>query len=152
MKIKLLYLLLATLIITNGAMVFMLINKPHQQKKGKENFLVTALQFDEGQIERFDFFEEEHRETMKSFDREIRQSKEVLFNSFSIPNFSSENLSKKIGQLEGQKEQELFVFFKQVRTICKPEQVVKFDRIIKKALHRKGGKPPEEGKRPPPPR
>ncbi len=64
-------------------MLFMLITKPHQQKKAKDNFLVTTLQFDEDQIERFRFLEQHHRDKMRGMDREIMDAKDILFNSFS---------------------------------------------------------------------
>ena len=150
MKTKLFYFLLAILIITNIALLFMLIKKPHQQKKDGGNFLVKELQFDENQRERFRFFDGQHRETIMSFDEEIRTSKDILFNSFADSSFSSDSISKRIGTLEGEKEQEIFTFFKHVRNICTEEQVLKFDKLIKKALHKKGGKPPKDGMRPPP--
>ena len=150
MKTKLLYFLLATLIITNIALLFMLIKKPHQQKKDGGNFLVKELQFDENQRERFRFFDSQHRETIMGFDEEIRASKDILFSSFSKLNFSSDSISKRIGKLEGEKEQEIFTFFKQVRKICTEKQALKFDKLIKEALHQKGRKPPKGGMRPPP--
>lgn len=152
MKTKLLYVLLITLLITNAVLLFMLVKKPHQPKKDGRNFLVQELKFDETQREQFHFLDRQHKENMMSYDQQIRQSKDVLFNSFSNPNFSSDSISKKIGELEGKKEQEIFTFFKQVREICTPEQVGKFDKIIKKALHKKDKKPPRKGDMPPPPR
>ena len=129
----------------------MLINKPHQQKKEGGNFLVKELQFDENQRERFRFFDSQYREIMMNLDHEIRASKDVLFNSFSDSNFSADSISKRIGELEGEKGQEMFTFFKQVRNICTEEQALKFDKVIKKALHKKGEKPTGRGMRPPPP-
>ena len=120
----------------------MLIKKPHQQKKDSGNFLVKELQFDENQKERFRFFDDQHREAMMNFDHEIRASKDVLFSSFSDSTFSSDSISKRIGELEGEKEQEIVAFFKQVRKICTEEQILKFDELIKKALHKKGGMRP----------
>lgn len=147
MKTKLLYFLLALLIITNSVMIFMLIKKPHHQTKGGRDFIVQELQFDKNQRERFYFLDSQHRETMENFDVEIRQSKDVLFNSFSKANFSSDSISKRIGTLEGEKEQEFFTFFREVRKICKPEQASVFDKIIKSALHQKGNKPSRSGER-----
>ena len=151
MKTKLLYFLLALLIITNLAMVFMLIKKPHKQKKGRGNFLVKELQFDNLQKEQFLFLDNKHRETMDGFDREIKNAKNILFNSFSKPNSSSDSISKKIGVLEGKKEQEVFTFFSNVRRICTAEQAADFDLIIKKLLHKRGRNHPPRGKRMSPP-
>lgn len=127
----------------------MLIKKPHQQKKDGGSFLIKELQFDENQTERFRFFDRQHREAMMNLDHKIRASKDVLFNSFSDSNFSSDSISKIIGTLESEKEQEVVAFFKQVRKICTEVQVAKFDKLIKKAIHKKGRKPPRGGMRPP---
>ncbi len=54
-----------------------------------------------------------------------------------------------MGELETQKEQELYAFFKQVRKLCDEEQVKKFDLIIKEALHRRGPGAKKDHKRPP---
>ncbi|MGB0879272.1 MAG: Spy/CpxP family protein refolding chaperone [Polaribacter sp.] len=150
MKAKLFYTLLITLLITNAVLLFMLVKKPHQPKKGERNFLVKELKFDETQREQFHFLDRQHKENMMSYDHQIRQSKDILFNSFSNIKFSSDSISKRIGVLEGKKEQEIFTFFKQVREICTPKQVGKFDKIIKKALHKKHRRPPRRGNMPPP--
>lgn len=152
MKTKLLYFLLATLILTNAGMLFMLITKPHQQKKAKDNFLVTTLQFDEDQIERFRLLEQDHRDKMRGMDSEIMDAKDILFNSFSKEGVFSDSIAKRIGELHGLKEKEVFAFFKQVRTICTSEQLQNFDELIQHAMHKSAPNIlKKEGRRPPPP-
>ena len=55
MKSKLLPLLLVVLIALNGVLIFMLIKKPHQNKKVRteKNFLLQQLQFSESQESKF---------------------------------------------------------------------------------------------------
>ncbi len=150
MKQKLLYIFLILLVIMNVALLFMLIKKPHKQPRPSRNFLAKELQFDEDQIERFRFLDQEHRHFMRRFDDDIKRSKDFLFNSFSKPNFSSDSIIKKIGILEAEKEQEVFTFFKQVRKLCTEEQAKKFDKVIKNALHKQRRRPPgRRGNRPP---
>ena len=152
MKSKLLPLLLFLLIILNGVLIFMLINKSHKNKKAgpDRNFLTEQLQFSDTQKEQFREFDMIHRDHMKRIDRDINVQKEVLFNSFSKEKINIDSLTNKIGILEGKKEAEVFNFFNKVRILCTIEQAKKFDQIIKKAL--KGGKkrPPRDGRMPPP--
>jgi len=128
----------------------MLVKRPHQQQKAGRDFMVKELQFNQNQTERFRFLSHQHRETMKEFDDEIKQFKDILFNSLSKVHFSSDSISNKIGALEAEKEKELFAFFRELRKICSAEQVSIFDSLIKKALLKKGRKPPRERRRHPP--
>ena len=134
MKLKLLPVLLIVLILLNGFLIFMLIKKPHQipKKRQNRNFLTEQLQFSKEQKNQFMILDEAHRKTMRGFDKMINQQKDNLFNSFQIENFNKDSLTTKIGVLEGKKESEIYNFFRKVRTICTQEQVKKFDDIIKK--------------------
>jgi archaellum biogenesis ATPase FlaH len=153
MKSKLLPVLLILLVVLNGVLIFMLIHKPHQNKRPKEerNFLIEQLQFTNTQKDRFITIDDAHRDHMMSFEHQIRKNKDVLFNSFSDKTINIDSLSAIIGALQGKKEMEVFGFFKAVRKICTSKQQEKFDKIIKKAIRggRKG--PPREGDLPPSP-
>ena len=65
-----------------------------------------------------------------------------------------ENFSKKIGNLEQQRDVFTYRHFQKLRAICNNEQKIKFDSIIQQALHqmapakgRRSG-PGQEGMRP----
>ena len=161
MKSKLLPALLIILIVLNGFLIFMLIKKPHQNREHlpQRTFLTEQLQFSEKQKEVFENLDETHRETMMDLDKKIRKQKDILFNSFGSDDVNTDSLIKKNGELQVQKEVEVFRFFKSVRKICSPEQQEKFDKIINKALKGAGGekpprnndrRPPREGGMPPP--
>lgn len=151
MKSKLLPVLLIALILLNGALIFMLINKTNKTPKEhpKRNFLTEQLQFSKEQKNQFMILDEAHRKSMRGFDKLINQQKEVLFNSFQVENFNIDSLTTKIGVLEGKKESEVYNFFKKVREICTKEQTDKFDEIIKKALKGRKPGPPRDGRKPP---
>jgi protein CpxP len=159
MKTKLLPILLILLIVLNGVLIFMLINKPHQNKGSRQerSFLFEKLQFTDHQKDEFIILDEAHMEIMMSFEDGIKKNKDILFNSFSDDAINIDSLSTVIGALQAKKEVEVFRFFKSVRKICNKEQQEKFDKIINKAI--KGGNqgqgqnqgPPREGGMPPPP-
>ena len=117
MKSKLLPILLIFLVVLNGVLIFMLINKPHekQRQRPERNFLTEQLQFSDVQKEQFRELDEVHRDIMKAMDKNIKEQKDILFSSFYKDNFNSDSLTNKIGFLEGTKEAELFLFFKKVR-------------------------------------
>jgi protein CpxP len=150
MKSKLLPVALVLLILLNGFLIFMLIQKPHENSHGpKRNFLIEELKFSEQQKESFKELDDIHKGLMQSFDKKIDRDRDFLFNSFAKENFNADVITKEIGFLSASKEAELFRFFSEVRKICSQEQVNKFDSIINKAL--KGGKrnPPRDYRPPP---
>ncbi|WP_339662327.1 hypothetical protein [uncultured Polaribacter sp.] len=158
MKTKLLPVLLILLIVLNGVLIFMLINKPHQNlgSQQERNFLIEALQFSDNQKEEFISLDNLHKENMMSFENEVRKTKDLLFNSFSDETANIDSLSTVIGAIQTKKELEVFRFFKSVRKICNKEQQEKFDKIINKAIRggsqgQEQGPPPREGGMPPPP-
>lgn len=161
MKAKLLPVLVIILILLNGVLIFMLIKKPYQNRdKNKErNFLIEELQFTQNQKNKFISLDDIHRASMMNFNEELRNQKDVLFNSFSNDAVNIDSIAQIIGKLSGQNDAAVFRFFKSVRKICTNEQKEKFDKIIKRAIHggqegpqdMNGNPPPREGGMPPPP-
>lgn len=151
MKSKLLPALLILLFLLNGVLIFMLVKKPHENQRNhqKRNFLTEQLGFSETQKDKFRELDKIHWVYIEGLDKEIRENKDVLFNSFSKENFNLDSLTSSIGLLEAKKESEVFNFFNKVRNLCTLEQTNKFDEIIKEAL--KGGdkRPPRDRKSPP---
>jgi hypothetical protein len=153
MKSKLLPILIFLLILLNGVLIFMLVKKPQDRfnQNSKRNFLTQQLQFSEDQTMQFNEFERAHRDVMMEIEEQVREQKDVLFNSFQKEDINLDSLTTKIGVLQGKKDLEVYVFFKKVRTLCTLEQSEKFDKIIKKALRSGEGGSPNEGNMPPPP-
>lgn len=152
MKTKLLPILLGLLLIMNGVLIFLLIKRPHENRRPNPNrtFLTEQLQFSKNQKEEFRSLDKTHRGFMQEIDREIRQEKDELFSSYSDKNINPEKNITKIGTLEAKKEAEIHRFFSAVRGLCKENQVDMFDKIIKQAL--KGGerRQPNDRRMPPP--
>ncbi|MDT7833159.1 hypothetical protein RQM59_12250 [Flavobacteriaceae bacterium S356] len=150
MRKKILYIFFIVLLLINGVLLYMLIQKPQKKGNSKDHFLTQKLEFNEDQEVRFRFLDNEHRKQMRHIDAQMRAAKEELFNSFSDTAFSPVIITERIGSLETKKEQELYAFFKQVRQLCNDDQAKKFDLIIKEALHKRGPKGKRDHKRPPP--
>ena len=150
MKSKILPILLFLLIVLNGVLIFMLVNKPHERLENRSggNFLTSQLEFTESQKKDFYSLDKKHKNVMMKIDDEVRRNKDVLFNSFSNNDIKLDSIASEIGLLEGKKEIEVFTFFNKVRKMCTDEQIIKFDNIIKQALHGVDNRPPIEGDMP----
>jgi periplasmic protein CpxP/Spy len=162
MKSKLLPVILLVLVLLNGVLIFMLITKPHQnKKKGPErNFLSEQLQFSKKQQEKFKMLDDIHKERVMDIERNIRKHKDILFDFIGNETINIDSLVHITGKLEAKKDLEIFTFFNSVKEICTKEQQEKFKEIIKNAIT--GGKhgpppgidenrPPRDHNRPPPP-
>ena len=151
MKLKLIPVLLVILMLLNGILIFMLIKKPHENKRPQQekNFLIKKLQFTDIQKDKFLSFDAVHSENMRRLNQQIRKKKDVLFNSFSDGAVNIDSIGLHIGELVAKKDIEVFRFFKSVRKICSKDQQEKFDKIINKAL-KLGKKGPPRRRRMPP--
>ncbi|QXP68104.1 Spy/CpxP family protein refolding chaperone [Polaribacter sp. AHE13PA] len=152
MKSKLLPILLILLLLLNGVLIFMMVKKPHENQRinPTRNFLTEQLSFTETQKASFKTLDVAHRQVMRGLEDQLKDQKDILFDSFNKKDFKIDSLTTKIGLLQAKKDAEVFSFFKQVREICTADQVQKFDKIIKEAIRGGDRMPPNDGNMPPP--
>ncbi|MEQ6124219.1 hypothetical protein AAON49_08475 [Pseudotenacibaculum sp. MALMAid0570] len=151
MRNKLLYIFLVVMLVINALLLYMILDKKSMKNKPKaQSFLTEELGFSEDQKERFFFLDREHRGQMLQLDEEQRTLRKKMFNSFGNNEFSPDSLINRMGEIEKDKQKELFAFFKEVRKLCNEDQIKKFDEIIQNVLLRRGPKPPGKGRKGPP--
>lgn len=153
MKKKLLYAFLILMLTINVVLLYLIVDKRIGKEPSKgQTFLTEQLEFSEAQKNRFFELDKIHRQKMMKMDDELKNLRELLFNSFDQQNISIETLTMKMGDIETEKHQELFSFFSEVRRMCNEEQTQKFDQIIQEVLKRRAPKPPQgKHKKPPKP-
>lgn len=153
MKKKILYTFLLVLVIINGVLLYLIIDKKMSGGPSKgQTFLTEQLKFSEDQKDKFFLLDREHRTKMKQMDEELGKLRKLLFNSFDNQKNFIDSITLRMGDVETDKQIELFSFFKDVREICTKDQVKKFDEIIQEVLRKRGPKHPEgEHDGPPPP-
>ncbi len=156
-KNTILYVILFFLVLMNGFFLFNHIGMPRLkppigQFENPRDFIAKKLNFKSEQLDAFLIIKDKHQEKMKAHDLELKNLKDELFNNVNSSTFSNsalDSLTTLIGNLEKQKETEVFNFFKNIQGICDEKQKEHFEKILKDALH-----PPmqmgENG--PPPPR
>ena len=152
MRKKILYAFLIVMIIINVVLLYLIIDKKMSKGPSKgRTFLTEQLNFSEEQKDQFFKLDEEHRRKMMAFDEELNELRELLFRSFDNKNISIDTLTMKMGDLETEKQSELFTFFGKVRKLCDEDQTKKFDKIIQEVLHKRGPKGPGGKPHGPPP-
>jgi periplasmic protein CpxP/Spy len=122
---------------------------PQQQPGGQVfQFLTNELKLDSAQQETYKKLRDEHRSQVRPFQDSIGKAKDSFFDLLKQENVSDslvESFSKKIGNLEQQRDIFTFRHFQKLRAICNKEQKNKFDSIIQLALKQMA---PPRGPRP----
>ena len=118
------------------------LNLPPQQQRQPDGqvfeFITNELKLDSAQQETYKKLRQEHQSQVRPLRDSIGKAKDNFFDLLKQENVSDlmvENLSKKIGNLEQQRDVFTFRHFQKLRAICNKEQQIKFDSIIQQALH-----------------
>ena len=100
-------------------------------------FITNELKLDSVQQETYKKLREEHQLQVRPYQDSIGKAKDKFFDLLKQENVADsliENFSKKIGNLEQQRDVFTFRHFQKLRAICNKEQKIKFDSIIQQAL------------------
>jgi protein CpxP len=115
-------------------------------------FITRELKLDHAQQDAYTKLRDEHQAAVRPLQDSIRKAKDKFFELLQAEDVSDtmvQEYSKKIGELEQQRDVVTFRHFQKLRAICNKEQQKKFDSIIQEALRRMGG--PKRPPGPPPP-
>ena len=148
-KSKLLLIIIGILLLSNIVLLsFLMLNKP-APKRGMwgsdryaviSNFLKTDIGFSKEQLQQYDTLNAHHRTTIKVMFDSVRSNKEGQLKNLSSAQFSDSAINATaVLSVSKQKDIEVIIFrhFRDIRSICTPEQQPKFDSLFYKALSRK---------------
>lgn len=142
-KNTLLYILLIVLVVMNGFFMFKIFGDKHPPDPNPGMFIAKELHFDEKQMNDFSKLNDVHHDAMRKTSRELKELKEALFNQLEAAEVNTaevNDLTRRIGEKERQKDLKTFYHLKEVQKICTDEQRLRFNSIIQEALHRRGKK------------
>ncbi|WP_430409053.1 Spy/CpxP family protein refolding chaperone [Kordia sp.] len=142
----LLYILIAFLIVMNGFFMVKIFGDSRPPKGNPGMFIAKELQFNEAQTKAFNELNDEHHDEMRAISREVKALKDQLFDQISETSVNTDtvnDLARRIGEKERQKDLKLFYHFKEVQKICTDEQRERLNTILKDALHKHGRKRPK---------
>jgi Spy/CpxP family protein refolding chaperone len=150
-KTKTLVTIIIFLLITNVAMLvfFILLGKPVKRQRNHEtNGMYHSLQNDVGfsqdQLAKYQSLRKEQLQKVRPLFNEVRNAKKDFYGliysnniSDSLINADADSIARKQKTLDMQ----MFAYFKNIRSICTPEQTQKFDSTLKKEVARMVGRP-----------
>ena len=105
------------------------------------DILHRELGFSEAQKKQLEAITEQHFQKVKPVRDSVRLLKDMFFDRLSdstITDTDLNALSEKVAHKMAVADQMVFRHFQEIRAICTPKQQVKFDEIIKDALHQQG--------------
>ena len=149
-KSKIYLLIIGVLLITNIVLLSFLQQEPKQNSRQDRKayiaaFLKEEIGFDEQQLQAFDTLSTRHREKVSSIWEKARASKGEQFGQLVAGDFTDSAINAVAEQsADKQKAVEVIMctHLKNIRMLCKPAQLPKFDSLFGKALNKR-----REGKR-----
>ena len=150
-KNLLLYILLAFLIVMNGFFLFKHFSDADTQdapRKGPRIFIANQLKFNDEQTIAFEKLDAAHRIKMEAILEDIKDAKDDLFDKLSenkVAKPTIDSLATIIANHQAANDKQTFYFFQSIRELCNEDQKVRFESIIKDALHHQAGPPGRKG-------
>ena len=141
-KSKIYLFIIGILLLTNIVLLVFLQQEPkrnfHQDRKAYiAAFLKDEIGFDQQQLQQFDTLSTHHRETMGRMWEKARGSKSEQFRQLAAGKFTDSAINAVAEQSANkQKGVELIMctHLRNIRMLCKPEQLPKFDSLFGKVL------------------
>jgi protein CpxP len=127
-------LLIGLLIISNLATLYFVMQKGKHKHfgQGPKKVIIEKLDFDENQIVAYEKLIDQHRIEIRAKDQKIIQIKKELYRLLNKSNSIQEtdSLTKEIGREQQEIERIHFNHFKDIKSICKPEQIPYFELLV----------------------
>jgi hypothetical protein len=146
-KRSLIFIIIFLLLTNIGVLGYFLWYKKSAKPPGTPKGLSTALQnevgFDEAQVAEYKKLKDKHWASIKPMFEDMRKAKDSLFRLVSkeVVNDSLVNgIANTIAEKQKEIDLKAFTHFKEIRALCKTEQLVKYDSLVQRMV-RKMGRP-----------
>jgi hypothetical protein len=149
-KRSLIFIIIFLLLTNLGVLAYFLMNKksdkPAQNKsQGLGSALKKDVGFDDPQVASYKKMKDEQWKKFKPMLNELYRAKDSLYKMLSNESASDSSVNAValyIGEKQKAVELQAYIHFKQIRTLCRPDQLVKYDSVILENMRklRKGQK------------
>ena len=112
-------------------------DKPGRRPNPIAFTLKEKVGFSEQQMSQIEVLKKEHREKMHVLFEDMRKAKIAFYANVSqqqVNEDSIEALSSNIGKKQQAIEQQAFRNFREIRALCTPEQLVRYDSLMPKVI------------------
>lgn len=105
-------------------------------------FLQKEIGFNKQQMDEYQKLRATHMQSVKPLFNDIRSAKESFYNLLYINNVADSTVNKAaavIGEKQMVLDMQMFSLFKNVRNLCTPQELPKFDSLFKKVVEKMTG-------------
>ena len=105
-------------------------------------FLQKEIGFNKQQMDEYQKLRATHMQSVKPLFDDIRSAKESFYNLLYINNVADSTVNKAaavIGEKQMVLDMQMFSLFKNVRNLCTPQELPKFDSLFKKVVEKMTG-------------
>ena len=146
---KVFIVVIAILLIANITMLTFLVQQNRSEKQdGRQNkkamvtgFLKNEIGFSQQQLAQYDTLSNRHREKITRLYDSARNRKNEQFKKLAAIDFSDSSIDQEATQsaaLQKSMEVQMFSHFKNIRQLCTPAQLAKFDTSFYKVFNKRG--------------
>lgn len=129
-KIVVVFLLVSNILL--GILAFQLVQNKGRMPGGPRLLIIEKLDFDKKQIEAYELLVQDHRGRIREKNNAILQKKQALYGQLSLGKDSLKHLlMEDIAQLQAQVEETHYQHFLDIKRLCKPSQMEKFNSFTK---------------------
>jgi hypothetical protein len=152
-KSKLYLLIIGILAFANIALLYFLLNSNHKSTKKKggwaahdaaaRDFLQSDIGFNHPQLVQFDTLVKQHREKMKAIIYENKKGRKNQFKQLGSLAFSDSAIANAVkinAQNQSNVDMQLFQYLQNLRKLCTPDQLSKYDTSFYKMWDKKQNK------------
>lgn len=137
----------ALLLVLNAITLWFLMRRPEHRGIPPEDrpkmMVIERLGFDAEQVRKYEDLIAAHRKAIGEKDTRIREARMALFNDLQAPSEPArDSIANVIGALQVEVERIHHDHFAAVRTLCRPDQIPKFDTLIGELSGFFGQRPP----------
>jgi periplasmic protein CpxP/Spy len=155
-RYKVLLLLVGILLLTNGVLLLFFVGKKEPKEKQHtrrdrsavmREFLKDSVGFNDQQLAQFDQVREQHQQNVRTLFEDMRKAKlsfYQLFNQGSSADSANQAAASVIAEKQKALDLAFFNHFREVRTLCQPEQLPRYDSLIQQIVRRMVS-PPRRG-------
>ncbi len=140
-KLTLLWILLIGLLAANILLAGALYRNKHHRHEGPKNHIIAQLHLDESQIARYEPLIEAHRKAIGEKQKSIMQLKNELYNCLKYETGDTDfvaradSLMTVINQIQMDMERVNYAHFRDIKKLCRPEQISYFDDLCTDIAH-----------------
>jgi Spy/CpxP family protein refolding chaperone len=149
-KYRALIFIIIFLLATNIVMLILLMSQDPPNKDEHDSgqsrlsvMLKNEVGFSETQLQQYQAFRNAQQQNVKPLFENIRKLKQNFYDQLSreVSDSALNQSASQIGELQKQIDLQMFTYFKNIRNICTPAQLPKYDSAIQQVVTRMINKP-----------